>query len=205
MDPEPPRDSIQIDEGAIGINLSPLMAKYMTCGDLNQWTKIAASIILKVARTTKVPIYLIPHVTIPSSNDYEFMQQVLYLIQRKDFKITLIPPGYNAAETKWIISKMSLFAGTRTHATIASLSTNVPTLSLAYSIKAQGINLDIFGHLSHVLSPESIDATSTAEKIGSMLGRENEIRNDLKERIPKIQEHSMRAGQYLKEILDHHD
>ena len=71
-------------------------------------------------------------------------------------KIFVIPPIYNAPETKWIISKMKFFAGARTHSTIAALSSYVPTLSFAYSIKAKGINKDIFGHEDLLYEPGKI-------------------------------------------------
>ena len=146
MDPVKPEgieDVLPLDEEAIGLNLSPLMAKYVTGGDLKAWASKAASIIEGVTKTTEMPVYLIPHVTNPGSNDHEFMQRALSLIKDRNGNITLVSPGYNAAETKWIISRMALFAGARTHSTIAALSSGIPTLSFAYSIKAQGINRDI--------------------------------------------------------------
>jgi colanic acid/amylovoran biosynthesis protein len=59
-------------------------------------------------------------------------------------RITRIPMNYNAAEIKWIIGQLTLFAGARAHPTIAALSSQIPTLSFAYSTKANGINRDIF-------------------------------------------------------------
>ena len=139
MDPVKPRNDPGIDGEAIGINLSPLMARYTTGGDIEAWAKMAAGIIAEVAERTDLPIYLIPHVTIPipHTDDHAFMQRVLSLIEDRKKDITLISPIYNAAETKWIIGRMAVFAGARTHATIAALSSGVPTLSFAYSIKAR--------------------------------------------------------------------
>ena len=44
---------------------------------------------------------------------------------------------------KNIISNCHYFMGARTHSTIAALSSYVPTISIAYSIKAFGINEEI--------------------------------------------------------------
>jgi colanic acid/amylovoran biosynthesis protein len=63
---------------------------------------------------------------------------------------------------------MSFFAGARTHATLASISTYVPTLSFAYSLKAVGINRDIFGHESYCLSPNDLNPSVVIKKIESM-------------------------------------
>ena len=59
-----------------------------------------ALIIEVVAKKTGMPVCLIPHVTNPGSNDHEFMQRALSLINDKKDNIILISPKYNAAETK---------------------------------------------------------------------------------------------------------
>jgi len=198
MDSIKPKKEVSIEDGAIGINLSPLLARYVTGGDVELWRVMAAAIIKKVAKRIEKPIYLIPHVTTPTSNDYEFMQRALSLIKGQNDNITLIPPIYNAAETKWIISRMTLFAGARTHSTIAALSSGVPTLSFAYSIKAQGINRDIFGHMGYYIKPTSLNAEAVSGKIVSMLNEAPMIRSDLAARIPAVQRAALNAGMRLK-------
>ena len=101
-----------IPKEAIGINLSPHMAGYVTGGDLPEWERIAANLISTIARETSCPVYLIPHVITPVSDDFTFLKKVWSLTNSpiKD-EINLIPPDYNAAEIKWIISQMTLFAG----------------------------------------------------------------------------------------------
>ena len=199
--PENIEDDLPIDEEAIGINFSPWMANYVTGGDLEAWTGMAASIIEDVARKTGMPIYLIPHVTSPHSNDYEFMQQALSLIQSRNRDITLVPPRYNAAEMKWIISRMDLFAGARTHSTIAALSSGIPTLSFAYSIKARGINRDLFGHTNYCLEPKDLDTGVISGRMESMLDNSTTIRMDLAEQIPRMQRAASSAGIRLKQIV----
>lgn len=204
MDPVKPEgieDVLPPDEEAIGLNLSPLMAKYVTGGDLDAWTSRAASIIESVTKKTGMPVYLIPHVTNPTSNDHEFMQRALSLITDRNGNITLISPEYSAAETKWIISRMALFAGARTHSTIAALSSGIPTLSFAYSIKAQGINRDIFGHTDYCLEPTDLDAEAVASRVTSMLDDSAVIRNDLAGRIPGVQKAALSAGMGLKHLI----
>ena len=199
--PEEVEDMLPIDQEAIGLNLSPLMARFVTSGNLDAWTSMAASIIERVAQTTGMPVYLIPHVTNPNSNDYEFMRRALSLIKDRNGNITLIPSKYNAAETKWIISQMALFAGARTHSTIAALSSGVPTLSFAYSIKARGINRDLFGHTNYCMDPEDLDAEAVASRVTSMLDKSAAIRNDLAGRLPGVQRAALSAGTGLKHLI----
>ncbi|MCD4843362.1 MAG: polysaccharide pyruvyl transferase family protein [Methanosarcinales archaeon] len=203
MDPIKPKENeLQIEEGANGINLSPLMSRYVTGGDINKWTEIAAKIVSKISEATSRKIYLIPHVTNPHiiENDYAFLKNVVLKTNCRKNSIVLIPPIYNAAETKWIISQMKIFAGARTHSTIAALSSCVPTLSFAYSIKAQGINNDIFGDESYCLNPNELKSDIIVEKIQSMIDNSSCIEKDLHIKIPKIQNMALLAGKHLHEI-----
>lgn len=194
-------DKLPIDEEAIGINLSPLMAKYVIRGNLEAWTGMAASIIEDVAQKTGMLIYLIPHVTNPASNDHAFMQLALSQIKDRNSNIILVPPKYNAAETKWIISQMTFFAGARTHSTIAAISSGVPTLSFAYSIKARGINQDIFGHTNYCMEPNDLNSESVASRVTSMLVEAATIRENLARRISAVQRAALNAGGGLKHLI----
>lgn len=199
--PEGIDDEIPVDEEMIGINLSPLMAKYTTNGDLDAWTDMAASIIDNVSQNTDVPICLIPHVTNPTSNDHSFMQQALSRIENNGKKIFLMRPNYDAAETKWVISQMVFFAGARTHSTIAALSSGVPTLSFAYSIKAKGINRDIFGHTDYCMEPTELNQEAVSNRIISMLEDNTIIRKYLTENQSNVQGSAMGAGMELKHLI----
>ena len=113
----------------------------------------------------------------------------------------LVSPEYNAAETKWIISRMALFAGARTHATIAALSKGVPTLSFAYSVKTQGINRDIFGHTDYCMKPRDLGAEAVASRVTSMLDESAAIRRDLAGRIPELQRAALKVEVGLKHLI----
>ncbi|KXS41973.1 MAG: Polysaccharide pyruvyl transferase [Methanolobus sp. T82-4] len=202
MDASEPQEEkkIIIEENSIGINLSPLMARYVSDGDEGAWIKVATSILTEIAKNTDSHIYLIPHVTVSHSNDYSFLEKVQSHMNEYKEKVTLIPPIYNASETKWIISKMKLFAGSRTHSTIASLSSRVPTLSFAYSIKAKGINKDIFGHDFYCMDPKELDPKNVTEKIKIIIEQESKIKRTLDENISSIQKEALIAGKLLYDI-----
>lgn len=202
MDPTEPQSNkkIEIEDDAIGINLSSLMARYLNNGSKESWINRASAIVEEIAKRTDNKIYLIPHVTLSDSNDYLFLKEVKERVRTSEEKMILLPPNYNASETKWIISKMKLFAGARTHSTIASLSSYVPTLSFAYSIKAKGINRDIFGHEDYCLNLEKLSPEIVAKKIELMLEKRKEIRSELKASIPRIEDEAFLAGKVLMEI-----
>ena len=205
MDPTEPKatnNKLKIDGSSIGINLSPLMSNYITNGNVHEWAKIAAEILSTISRRIPRKLYLIPQVTTLNSNDYIFMKDAMSMMENPTDNIVLVPPIYNASETKWIISKMDVFIGARTHATIAALSSYVPTLSLAYSIKAKGINKDIFGDELYCLDSKELNPKSILEKIDYMLNNSEIIKSTLRLKIPEIQQKSLLAGKYLQETTE---
>jgi len=187
-----------IEEGAIGINLSPLMARYLTDGDHAQWVNLSAQIICKIAKATDRQIYLIPHVTSPQSNDHAFLKEVTSLLAGVD--VVLIGDQYSAAELKWIISQMAVFAGARTHSTIAAISMFVPTLSFVYSIKARGINRDVFGHEKFCILKDNCQPVSVVEKIKDLLADSASVRAQLKAVVPEFKNKALSAGEKLLEL-----
>lgn len=203
MEPKKPKNiDLRIEKNSIGINLSPLMARFVMDGNIVMWKKRAKKIIEKISIDIPNCLYLIPHVFKVNNNDYLFLKDVYELLEVPKNNIFLVPPSFNAQEIKWIIGQMDFFAGARMHSTIASLSSYVPTLSFPYSIKSKGINSDIFGHQDYILDTNEITSTKIVKKMKIMLDNSKEIRNELKEKIPEMQKRSLRSGQYLKEIID---
>lgn len=206
MEPEEPdieKYGLDIEPGAVGINLSPLMARFVCGGDIEKWTALAADIVAKIAQLTRQKIYLIPHVMAKASNnDYLFLKKVRSLITKKKDRVVLIPPTLNAPQTKWIISKMAIFTGARTHSTIAALSSYVPTLSLAYSIKAKGVNKDIYDCLDYCIGPDELSPEAVADKMKYLLSESDSVKKHLESRIPQIKGLAISAGDILKKILN---
>jgi len=89
---------------------------------------------------------LIPHVmeTNPGNNDVIACEEVLSRVRNPEMN-RIIFGEPSAIDFKGVIGLCDSLVGTRTHATIASLSQCVPTVSIAYSRKAYGIMRDIFG------------------------------------------------------------
>jgi len=193
----------KIPQGAIGINLSPLMAKYATNNNLKKWLEKSADIVKEVSIKTKRPIYLIPNVVGSQTNDYEFLKKVLFRIGKQGKAINLVPPDLNAAETKWLINKMFVFAGARTHSIIAALSSGVPALSFAYSLKAKGINKDVYGNDYFCLNSKELTPTLVAEKIEKMIKQREQLKKKIKANLPEIENLALQGGKYLKQIIQY--
>lgn len=201
MEPVPPIDGFFPEKSSIGINLSPLLSKYITGGDIIKWVSLAAKIVSAVARKFPRQIYLLPHVIQPGNDDYAFMTEVKRLLPA-GMQVEVIPGHYSAAELKYIIAGMDAFVGARTHSTIASLSSNTPTFSLAYSLKARGLNIDTFGHSDYCLESSRLSSEALLSGISSLLDKRDEIREILFASNEKSRRAAYRAGKHLLSLIN---
>jgi polysaccharide pyruvyl transferase WcaK-like protein len=196
----------EIPDDAIGFNLSPLMSYYVGDNKLATLTDIAINLINVMHSKFRRPIVLIPHVTSPHSNDYELLRGIRERLAPKcSACVYILPSNLDAAKTKWVISKLSCLIAARTHATIAGFSTCVPTVSLAYSVKAFGINEELFGHTDYVIRPEEFSIESITAKAEMVLAKAKEIRDILSDKMVHIRTSALAAGVKLKELTGYHD
>jgi colanic acid/amylovoran biosynthesis protein len=86
-----------------------------------------------------VRVLLVPHVRGGSTESDDPACRHLFETFGHRENLRLLPPGLDASETKWVISRMAWFTGARMHATIAALSSLVPSAVVAYSDKARGV------------------------------------------------------------------
>jgi polysaccharide pyruvyl transferase WcaK-like protein len=108
----------------------------------------------------------------------------------------------SAAETKWVISRCAAFVGARTHSTIAAISSAVPTLSLAYSRKARGLNQDIFGSQEFCLQPTETTPTTVAERVSHLLERSDAIVKRLAGQLPENKKRALQGGAILRRLAE---
>jgi colanic acid/amylovoran biosynthesis protein len=98
-------------------------------------------------------------------------------------KVSLIENQYDSAQIKYIIGNCKYFIGARTHSTIAALSSFIPTLSIAYSVKARGINKDLFGHEEYVLDISDVTSETLINGFQKLANEEMEIKEILENKI----------------------
>jgi len=196
-----------LQAGAIGINLSPLMTRYNRLS-LRDWTSRAVDMVAEVRRQTKAPVLLIPHVMMPpevfpGNDDHAFLQSVQQRLPaevRDEVRLYDARPD-DCRQIKWVISRLRAFAGARTHATIAALSSGVPTFSIGYSVKARGLNLEVFGHEHWVAHVSALTGGRLAERIVSLLAARTAIRTHLQQVIPACREAAWQNGALVAELL----
>lgn len=186
----------------IGINLSPLMAKFATNGDMAKWRDQSVAIIDRVCQEFCLPVLLVPHVTMPNSDDHSFLRGIMQkFTDRSGPKVYCLNHNLSAAQTKWVIGQCAVFAGARTHATIAAMSLGLPTLSFSYSLKAKGLNKEVFGTQDYCIAPTDLTPKTVVHRIKLLFERSETIRDHLKRRLPQLTEGCYQAGKVLAELV----
>ena len=192
------------DEGVLGLNVSPLIERYKKAGqDLRKET---AEFIRYVVRERGMGVLLVPHVTLLNGSDYNndayYMNIILNEVADLGATVKMMPHQLNASQIKDVISKLRFFIGSRTHATIAALSSGVPTVSIAYSVKAKGINKDLFGNEDPVLQTPDLSSQSLRKSLEWLFNEENVLRNTLSIRIPELQDAARQAAKKCTEVIN---
>jgi len=158
-----------------------------------------------VARDSDLGVLLIPHVGPlgggSDNSDYHYMHGLLQAGGIKSTRVRLAPPTLNAAQLKHLVSRCRYFIGARTHATIAAFSTGVPTVSIAYSVKAKGINRDIFGHTDYVLDTPKVTALALHQHLQVLRTQEAQIKAQLAQSMPAVRLRSQRAAVHMLAAL----
>lgn len=191
--------------GVIGINISPLVERYKKNG---QDLRAETIQFIDDAVTKGFGVLLVPHV-IPldgtkKNNDAIYMAAILAELKSHGSAVTLMPAHFNATQIKQVISQLRCFIGARTHATIAALSSGVPTLSIAYSVKAKGINHDLLGDIPVVLPTPELTAASLMTGLDYLIDNEAEIKSQLASNLPHWREKVQMAAREVKGLMETH-
>lgn len=137
--------------GAVGVNVSGLMWNGGYTGN-NEFALMVdyKDFIVKTVqglRDRGKEVHLIAHVIsqeIPVEDDYRACEAVKKLFVL-DSQVLMAPRFGSPIAAKSYISQLEFFTGARMHATIAAISTGVPTVPIAYSRKFSGV----FGSLGY--------------------------------------------------------
>jgi polysaccharide pyruvyl transferase WcaK-like protein len=140
----------------VGLNVSPLVRRLRADeASRAKFDNDIKNFVRTVVRRDDMDIVFIPHVDPlegPSDNsDRAYMGRLLAELSDVAEHVRMTPDLLNAAQIKHALKHCAYFIGARTHATIGAISQKVPTISIAYSVKALGINKDLFGTLDYVL------------------------------------------------------
>ena len=186
----------------IGISVSETATRWSESSH-EDFAKIMAEVCDQLINKYKAKIVFVPHVGYPNdpANDDRLAGKAVrsLMINRQD--VFLIEGDYSCEELKAVIGKCALFIGARTHATIAAASMLVPTIAIAYSIKAFGIMEDILDKQKCVCDLTNLSRQDLLSKAEYLIANSENVVKEMRKRLEKIREQSMRNGELAKEII----
>ena len=190
----------------LGFNISPLIQKFRPSGESHEVLQREVSNFLKeTLEQNDISILLLPHVdpldgdTVNSDSHY--MREILTMTGDYSGRIRIVPSTFNAAQLKYILSQCTYFIGARTHATIGALSCLIPTVSIAYSIKAKGLNRDLFGNDDYVLDTSLVNKKSLMKYFKMLVRTKTAVSAVLTQRIPDWRKRAHVSPSLLKSIM----
>jgi polysaccharide pyruvyl transferase WcaK-like protein len=194
----------------LGFNVSPLIRKFRESEDSKKSLDLdIVKFLVQVLKTTDFKILLIPHVDplndAEENSDSSYMSKLLNQLHTMhpelNDRIKLLRRGLNSAQLKDVIRHCKCFMGARTHSTVAALSQGIPTTSIAYSIKAKGINHDLFGHTNYVLNTPEVTTTTLMSHFNMLCNEHQNIVSTLKRRTPELQIAARKSVELFAQII----
>ncbi|MDL1969243.1 MAG: polysaccharide pyruvyl transferase family protein [Deltaproteobacteria bacterium] len=186
----------------IGISVSETATRWSDSSH-EDFAKIMAEVCDQLINKYKAKIVFIPHVSYPDdpANDDRVAGRAVRSLMVNKQDAFLIEGDYSCEELKAVIGKCALFIGARTHATIAAASMLVPTIAVAYSIKAFGIMEDILDKEKCVCDIRSTSRERLLSKAEYLMDNSENVVKEMRKRLEKIREQSMRNGELAREII----
>lgn len=185
MQPKPCGFSVK--SGTIGINISSLIFYgYSKNGiiDPGAYKEFITMVIDELIKNN-FRVLLIPHTyQVAAGQNEGDLSAIKEMMKLKNHdSLDFINSEYNAQELKYIISKLDFFIGSRMHSCIAALSSNIPTVGLAYSYKYEG-TFDMFEQKECIVDLKRLQSKSliNLKKVNMLI----ENRAAIKEALTKI-------------------
>lgn len=193
------------DHGVVGLNVSSLVRGYVAKDHAKNAFDEEIQAFIRKLRDSGYGVLLIPHVDEAGrhgSGDFAYMRRLAEEGDLLGPQVRMAPANLNARQLKALISRMRFFIGARTHATIAAFSTFVPTISIAYSVKAYGLNGDLFGDHRYVIPVRDVTCAALWQKFTALKTDEQRVREDLRERVPALRQKARNPLLTLVEFLE---
>ncbi|MBW4686914.1 MAG: polysaccharide pyruvyl transferase family protein [Komarekiella atlantica HA4396-MV6] len=194
------------DRPVVAIAPSQGITRFSKC-DEEQHLKSWFQVINMILNEFDAQVLLIPHAQSTNlGNDDRFIATNLH--KSLDFhpRVHLAGADHSASEFKGLISSCDLLIAERMHAAIAGLSSNICTVVVGYSVKAEGIMTDLLGNESVnnglLISIEQfIDSDSACATIRTAWHRRQEVSEQLKEALPRVRQDAVNNFDMIVEIL----
>ena len=176
----------------VGVNVSGLlyMGGYtgqnmfgLRCG----YRDLVNQLLVQLLSSTMAKVLLIPHV-FGAEHEEEACSSLLQSAgSHYPGRVFALAQPLSEKQLKWVIGRTNFFIGSRMHACIAALSQTIPTIGLAYSDKFIGV-FQSAGVEDQIVDLRTSELSEVIAQTLKAVERRNVIREQLKSRIPAIEE-----------------
>lgn len=195
----------------VGLNVSGLIANRPQSaaarfGLACDYRSLMRELVMRFLDETDAQLLLIPHVHAPEGHyesDLEASRALIASLPERYSRhvaerVAVLTQALDACELKWLIAQTDWFCGTRMHATIAALSSGVPTAALAYSLKTRGV-FATCAMAAAVVDLREQAGPDVLERLLQLWRRREAASVGLERHLPRVRE---LASRQLDEIVD---
>lgn len=195
----------------IGLNISGLLANRpqqaaSRFGLATDYRALMRNLIMRLLDDSGARILLLPHVHAPQGHYESDLDASVSLLESLPEKyqaaaaerVGLVTAPLDACELKWLISQCDWFSGARMHATIAAVSSGVPTAPLAYSLKTRGV-FETCDAGNTVVDMREQGEDEALTQLLHLWQHRDEAASDLRRALPRVR---ALATRQLDEIVD---
>ena len=197
-------ENIDTQNPVIGICVSSETAMYHSKNGARKFAELFAEIIDYIVNKYRIQVVLIPFSTWKGhgGDDRVISKEILGFIKEKQ-KVTLIKGEYNPIELKGIISKCSIFVGSRGHSCILALSSHVPTIAIGHNPKFFGI-MKMVNQQHYVCKTEEVTFAKLISLICDLWDKQDTVRKELEAKVGTVQRLSALNAELVKNFLAAH-
>ncbi len=191
-----------ISKCIIGFSISIEGAKFYYPGGEDKLVEMVIRTIDYLIERYDTFVFLIPHSTGRRKfEDDRIISKKIYGLIKNNDSAFLIKGDYGPKELKGIIKLCDIFVGERMHATIAALSSFVPTLAIAHSHKYYGI-MKMLGQEKWICNIQTLNYKELISKITNLLNNKERIKEDLKSRVEVCKKRSMLNARLFQKLVE---
>lgn len=194
------------DRPVVAIAPSQLISRYAG-GDRDRHLQAWRQVVSLILNELDAQVLIIPHVhDIRPSNDDRILATNLHKSFDFDPRIHYVGAENSASEFKGLIGSCDMIIAERMHASIAGLSSGICTVVVGYSVKAEGIMVDLFGteavNKGLLISIQQfLDAGTSCAMIHTAWSQRNQVSSQLKEVLPRVKKAAESNFELLSQIL----
>ena len=172
--------------------------------DMIDKRKVLADVIDYCTRNLDATVLLISHIILPGEEDRIDMRDeriearaVFEMVKNRE-NVKVIGGVYTTDEVKGIVGQCDVLVGMRMHICVASLSQCIPTLAITYNYKFYGM-MEFAGQQEWIC--DTMAAADIISKLNDIWEKRDEVREALKEQIPKVLAGAHKHAAYAAELL----